>query len=233
MPIVRIPTNIIARTIQSAVGLEVGMGKLAVAYAKGIKELPQEHADLIMRQIKAGSIGSAFLLYGYFNASQFGGFYQQGEKRKPGELKAGEMKIVGLVIPVWAQHRQEFLVAQLGATIYNASHSKIHKKDMETAGLGEGALAGLLGLTGEVPFVRQMEDTTKVFNKYDRQNWLGRQANSLVNPQLEQWIAAHTDRDAAGNLIQRKPETIMQNIEAGIPGLRETVPAKKSRAMSQ
>jgi hypothetical protein len=226
VPIVRIPTNLIARTIQSSVGFPVGATKLAMAYAKGIQELPQEQADLIMRQIKAGSIGSAFLLYGFFNPEQFGAFYQEGEKRTPGQLKPNTAKIGGLTIAAWALERPEALAALLGASIRQVADSKIRKKDLDNAGLGEGAYAGLLGLTEQVPFAKDDIEAMKMFNKYERDSYAGRQVNALVNPQLEQWIAKHYDKDANGNAIQRDPKGVVQNVEVGIPGLRENVPVK-------
>lgn len=230
LPIVRIPTNLIARTIQSAVGLEAGIGKLAYAYAKGIQELPQEHADLIMRQLKGGSIGTAFLLYGYFNAAQFGGFYQPGEKRKEGELKPAQMSIGGVVIPAWAMHRQEFLAMQLGATIYKVAHSKIRKADTDNAGIGEGAMAGILGLTSETPMVNETLETSRMFNKYERDQYLDQQAANFVNPQFVQWVARQMDKQTpfspTQDTTQRKATNLKEAFEMGIPGMRQNVPAK-------
>ena len=87
-------------------------------------------------------------------------------------------------------------------------------------------MAGLLGLTEQVPFVKDDIEAMKLFNKYQRDSYIGRQANSLLNPQLEQWIAAHYDVDSSGNPIPRNPQGIVQNVEMGIPGLREKLPVK-------
>ncbi len=239
LPIVRIPTNLIARTFQSAVGLPVGGSKLAWHYliAKDIKAMPEEHADLIMRQLKAGSIGTAFLLYGYFNAAQFGGFYQEGEKRKKGDLKPLEAKapgwiplIGGRTIPAYLLHRPEFLAMQLGAEIYIVSHSKIRKADMDNAGLTEGAFAGVLGLTAEQPFVNETLQMSKLMNKYTRDQWVDSQLANFINPQFVQWTARQMDKETPFSMFQdttpRKPTGLKQNIEAGIPGLRKNVPQK-------
>lgn len=226
LPIVRIPTNLVARTLQAAVGFPVGASRLAYAYAKGIKSLPPEQADLIMRQIKQGSIGGALLLYGYFNASQYGGYYQPGEKRKPGDLKAGEMKLFGFTVPPYLQHHPLLQVSQLGATIYRVQHSFLKQSDKEQQGITEGVMAALLGLAEEVPFGRNIVDTGKLFQPHERHAYINSQLASAVNPQGLQWLARQMDK-RNGEVVARNPKDLPQTIKMGIPVLRKTVPEKK------
>ena len=82
LPIVKVPTNIVAETMQYAIGSITGSVRMAKAFHDGIEKLSPEDADLIMRHLKKGSLGAAAMLAGYLAPDMLGGFYQQGEKRK-------------------------------------------------------------------------------------------------------------------------------------------------------
>jgi hypothetical protein len=234
LPIVRIPTNIIARTIQAAVGFPVGATKLAMAYAKGIKELPEEQADLIMRQLKAGSVGGAVLLLGYFYADKAGGYYQAGDNKKKGLLEPGSVKspvkipeiLGGPNLSKSVLHHPILETFQLGATIKRVEESKLNKKDKEAQGLGAGAMAGLLGLTMEVPFARETIDLSKLEDPHQRGKFGKSFVAQSVEPQLLQWLARQTDK-RNGEVIKRDPKTFAEQLKVGVPGLREQVKEKK------
>jgi len=231
IPIVRIPTNLVARTIQAAIGFPVGATKLAFAYSKGIKELPTESADLIMRQMKQGSPGGVMLLLGYFLPQMFGGYYQPREKRAPGDVGPGKLRVGSVDIPAVFQHHPLLQVAQLGATIRRVADSHIRKKDKEAQGLGAGVMAGLIGLTEEVPFGREIFDAAKLQEPASREKWLDDYIRSAVVPQGLQWVARETDKVTPFNPFEdatkRNPTNLLQNLKTGIPGLREQVPVKK------
>jgi len=225
VPIVRIPTNLVARTLQAAVGFPVGATKLAIAYAKGIKELPMEQADLIARQIKAGSIGGAILLLGYFNPKLFGGYYQPGEKRPSKDVKAGEMRTPLGDVPTWLLHHPLIQVGQLGATVRRVTDSKLNKKaGTKPQGLPAGVAAGLLGLVEEVPIGREIFDLGRLHDPHERQNFINEYAKSLAIPQGVQWAARQGDKNAQGNVIPRRGRTLPEHLKTGIPGLRKEVP---------
>ena len=180
-----------------------------------------------MRELKKGSIGAAVLMLGYFNSEQFGGYYQEGEKRKKTDVGYGKFRVFGVDLPSVLLHHPLLEVMQLGATIRRVTDSKLRKSDRETRGIGEGVLAGLFGLTEEVPFAREMLELTKVFKPRERMDMLHKLAAGIVVPALSQQLAAWLDKDIHGQPIKRKPETFVQQIEAGIPGLRQNVPVKR------
>lgn len=229
LPIVKVPTNIIAETFQYALGTITGGARLTFALRRGVETLKPEEADLILRELKKGSIGAAVLLLGYFNPDLIGGYYQQGQKRKEGDVKYGSIKLFGHSIPSFLLHNPLLETLQVGATIRRVADSKLHKKDKENQGLTNGLIAGGLGLTEEVPFVNDTLQLTKVFNPYERGQFWGEYAKSLVVPQLFQFIANQQDKDSQGNVVKRNPTTTLQHIETGIPVLRKNVPVKNKK----
>lgn len=227
LPIKRVPTNIVAETMEYAMGTLTGSAKLAKAYREGISKLSPEEADLIMRHLKKGNLGAAVLLTGFLVPTMFGGFYQPGEKRKKGEIKADEARINGVDIPSQALHFPLAVDAQLGATIARVADSKLRKKDKDTQGLTGGAIAGALGLADSTPFIREMTEIEKLRNPQQRGKAGSAFLASLIIPQGIKEIAQFMDKDAEGNPIQREPTTTTEAIEAAVPGLRQNVPVKK------
>lgn len=225
LPILRVPTNIVAETFTYAFGSLAGGLRLANAFAKGFENLQPQEADLIMRELKKGSLGAAVMLLGYFNASNIGGYYQPGQKRDPKDVKFGDVRLFGHEIPSFLVHNPLLEVLQLGATIRRVADAKVKG---QTKGLWSGLMAGALGLTEEIPFVREMfGELPKMFNPSEQSSFTGELAKSIFVPQLLQWLATATDKDQAGNTVPRSPQTFMQHIETGLPGLRNTVPKKK------
>lgn len=220
LPIVKVPTNIVAETLQYAAGLGSGGTRLAVALAKGVDKLTPEQSDLIMRELKKGSIGFAVLALGYFNADAIGGYYQPGQKRKQGDVKAGRIRVYGADIPSWLLHNPLLETLQMGATIRRVADSKLRGQH-DPQGVGAGMLAGALGVVEEAPFVREMVELDKLHDPEKRGQFLNEQAKSILIPSLVQRTAEWMD-----NGVKRKPHTIGQTLESGIPGLRENVPTR-------
>lgn len=227
LPIVRVPTNIVAETIQYATGTVTGSLRVANALRRGVETLDPEQADLIMRELKKGSLGAAALLIGYFNADNIGGYYQQGDGPKRKDDKHpnfGSMRIAGLEIPSYLLHNPLLETVQIGATIRRVAESKLKKGDKETQGLGSGIWAAALGLLEEVPFIRQQIETGKMLEPkrggYARRNFV----KSLVVPAAVDFAARQTDRDKNGEPVRRQAQTYGETIQSGIPGLRESLP---------
>ena len=234
LPIVRVPANIVAETFTYAFGSISGGIRLANAFSKGIENLKPEEADLIMRELKKGSLGAAVMLLGFFNPQNIGGYYQQGEKRDPKDTKLGNIKLYGVEIPSFLLHNPLLETLQLGATVRRVADSKLRKSDKETRGVGAGLMAGALGLTMEVPFAREMfGELPKMFNDREQGAFWCELGKSLIVPQVAQFAANAMDKDEKGNTIKRNPQTIMQHIESGIPGLRENVPTKARSALNE
>ncbi len=224
LPIVKVPTNIVGEAVQYATGLATGSTRLGFAMKRGIETLKPEEGDLIMRELKKGTLGGAMLLLGFFGAKSVGGYFQAGEKRKKTDLRPGEIRVFDQAVPNYLVHHPVVETLQLGATVRRVADSKLRKKDTEDQGIGAGIMAGAMGLTEEVPFVRDMLEVSKAFNPHERGAFFGETAKSLAVPQLLQWAAQHTDKDEQGRLINRKPRTATERIETAIPGLRQKVP---------
>ena len=223
-PIVVIPTNLVKRTFEYSLGSLTGSARLGRAFIRGIDNLSPAEADAIMRNFRRGLVGTSLLLYGFFNPQQFGGYYQEGKKRQPGEVPYGGARIGGVEIPRVVLHNPLMEQLQIGATIRRVADSTLRKKDPEAQGISAGAWAALMGLTDEVPFAREIKDSIR--NLKDKNTFIGEMVKSSI-PGFVQWLAQQSDKDQYGNPIKRKPETITQHIETGIPVLRQDVPASR------
>lgn len=220
-PIVKIPTNFVAETMENATGLVSGSVRVAKAFRDGTENLKPAQAEVTMRMLKKGSVGAAALLTGYFAPDHFGGYYQPGERRQ-GDLKAGSIGVGGLNLPSLLLHNPLLEAAQIGATIRRVADSRINKKSPDEQGIGSGVVAGALGLLEETPFVREPAELGKIVTgrPEERQQAAGRLAEGLAVPAGVADIARAIDSE------DRKPTTVLEHIKEGIPGLRQTLPVK-------
>ncbi len=236
LPILSVPINYANQTLISAFGLVSGTVKARAAFRRGIETLKPEEADAIMRHLKYGTIGGAMLLYGFYDGwnhaddeekATFGGYYQPGEKRKKNQAGVGGMKIGGYKIDGFLLHNPILAVGQLGHTMGAVAHSKVRKSGPETHGLTVGVLAGMMGLLNESPLGRQVEVISSLSDPRSAKYATGEHVKGILIPQLSNEIARYTDKDWNGETIKRDPKTMLQHIETGIPGLRQTVPKKE------
>lgn len=228
LPIVKIPINIVGEIFTYAGGTVSGSTKLTVtAMTKGIDKLTPEEADMILRHLKKGLVGSALMLYGYLNSEQFGGYYQHGEKRAPDEAKLKGVKLGDHDVPSTLLHNPAVEQLQIGASLARISDSKLNKKDAEDQGLTAAALATALGVAEEVPFAREAVQVGKLFDPHERQYAAGELLKSIFVPAIVDWTARHMDTDEFGEPVKRKPKTALEHVESGIPGLREELPTAK------
>lgn len=220
IPFVKVPTNIIGEVQRHATGVFEGAARLGYqAMKNGLKDVSEEEADAILRAFKKGSIGAGALLIGYFNADHFGGYYQKGEKQTSDKLKPGSAKILGMKIPVWLLESPLFQTMQLGATVRKLSDAKMTNKPK---GLTEAMIASELDLMGHEPLVEQPSRISSLFtNPKEREYFLGELAKGTVIPSALSNIAQYTDPEDS-----RKPSSILEHVETGIPGLRKNVPTK-------
>lgn len=226
LPIIRIPLNIVKRAFEYSFGTAIGSARLARALSNGLDNLTPDQADVILRNFKRGSLGLAMVALGFFNPQSVGGYYQQGQKRNPKDVKIGGLRVFGQDIPPALVHNPLLEQLQIGATIRRVADSKLRKHDQNPQGYANGVMAAYGGLIEETPFVRQAEDSLKALNPHERKQFLGQLLQSTV-PGVAQWAAQQMDRDAQGNLIQRKPNTVGQYFEQAVPVLRENVPVKR------
>lgn len=226
LPVVKIPTNIVARTFEYSFGTGIGAVRAARALAKGIENLKPEEADIIMRNLKRGSVGLAVLALGYFNPDSVGGYYQQGDKKKPGDIGYGALRINGVEIPKFLIHNPLLEQLQIGASIRRLADAKVRKNSPETNGIGAAMFDTYADVLKEVPFTRTAQDVVEVLNRKEHPAAVSNLVKGLVVPQASQEAATFFDKDASGNTIKRKPGTVVQHIKTGIPGARQTVPRK-------
>lgn len=228
LPIVKIPTNIVKRTFEYSFGIPEGLARIAFKkWAGELDNLKPEDADLIIRNLKRGSLGATLVLAGFLNPTAIGGYYQPGEKRKPGDVPVGGLRIAGINIPRFLVHNPLLEQLQIGSTIRRVMDSRLKKGESSVGALPSAVAAAYMGLTREVPFERAMEDTVNSLNPRELHKFLGEQAKSMV-PGAVQWVAQHYDVDSNGNYVRRSPKTAVQVFKTAIPGLREQVPKSKN-----
>lgn len=226
IPIVKVPTNIVFETANYAGGTVAGSVRLLLAIRNGLDSLKPEEADAIMRHFKKGALGAGLIALGYFNSENAGGYYQEGEKRKPTDVKPSGFRLFGVDMPRWMFHAPAFEAIQIGATIRRVA-DKIEKNTGEPKGEMAGVVASAFGLVQEVPFADEAVRIGKTMSESGRRQFFGELAKSTISPALLQDIARRLDvHDWQGEPVKRKPTTILEHVEMGIPGLRENVPLK-------
>jgi broad specificity phosphatase PhoE len=234
IPFVKVPTNILGETISHVAGPEIAAYKIIRAgLGKGLKNLDQDEAESIMRNLKKGTIGHGALMIGYLNPKAFGGYYQQDEKIKPGDVKPGDLKLFGHTIPAWMLEAPIFQAMQVGATVRRLKDEKVKGQEK---GIGEGIWGGALGLMSHEPLIDEPSRLGGMMaSPTQRQYFMGELAKSTLVPAASDYAAKVTDpldkRPLANKMIEpendRKPETIKEHVESAIPGLRENVGVKK------
>jgi len=116
---------------------------------------------------------------------------------------------------------------QLGATVRRVADSLVHPGGKETKGLTSGMVAALFGLVEDVPVARAMVETAKLFDPRQRPKAAAALAKSLTVPIAASKVAEWTDPPrlpfSGTPTTKRKPQGIWENIETGVPGLRQRV----------
>lgn len=228
VPIVKIPTNLVARTFEYTFGSVTGLTRLGFALARGIDTLPPEQADIIMRNLKRGSLGAAVLAIGYLNPDSIGGYYNG--PNDAGDVKHGEIELYGHSIPKVLIHNPLLEQLQIGATIRRVADSKLKKSDHDTQGIGVGAVAASLGVLKEVPFLNVVNRTGEAIRDSESfGTYAGDQLRGLVVPQGVDEAARFFDKDANGETVKRSPKTILERIQSSIPFYRNDLPEKRKK----
>lgn len=225
MPFVRVPTNVIAETVEYAFGTATGSAKVAAAYASGIDKLTPEQADVIMRLMKKGSIGAVSLTLGYMNYKSVGGLFQPGVRRTTKETPYGAINVMGENVPSYLLEHPALNALQVGATVHHVQDEKMRQSDREGQDFGTAIMFSILGLGEEIPLARGMENMTKMLggSVSQKKAAIGDTIKNAVVPGIVQEAANKTDEDSRGNTIKRKQSTIMEHVQSGIPLWRENL----------
>ena len=235
--IVRTPANYVMQSLEhSPAGLTFGISRAAKAWKAGAENLSPAQSDAIARLIKVGAVGSAMFVWGAIDATlnpdkrTFGGYYQPGDKRNPDDVLFGTIRIPGIANKRWTHiitHNPATEAAQMGSTFMRVALSRLRKKDKENQGALAGVIAATIGLANQAPVAGSGLRLAKIQNPNEQSRIMGDLIKGLI-PQLVQNIAE--DTDATDDY--RPPKTVGQDVELGVPGLRQNVPAKKGQGVS-
>jgi broad specificity phosphatase PhoE len=169
VPIATVPINITARASVGAL-LPYNIIK-AYHLENNIKDLQPEQADIVMRNLKKGSIGAAYWALGIYLVGNAGGLWNRydPDKKKSGkrdiDLKPDRphsdvLKLGDLDIPKGVQHTPQLQALQYGATFANVhNHYAQDLKEPEYKAWGAGIMSMLAGMTENVP---PAEETKKL-----------------------------------------------------------------------
>jgi hypothetical protein len=223
LPIVKVPTNIVAETGTFTFGTVTGSIDALRVLVKtdGLKNLTGHEADNIMRSLKKGSIGLAVLAMGYYAGTSSGfiqstGFYQPGDEKK--EKKPETLTIGGVDLPPWLQHTPVGLVFEMGATMRRVNDAYTMKG--KSGGFVGGATSAGLGAAKKIPFLEQSTRLAEATRTSDSAGlFLDDLIQSLIIPPDVRKLAEMTDDGT-----KRKPTDLKETIENAVPGLRENVP---------
>jgi hypothetical protein len=224
IPIMKIPANFVAETLNYTLGSARVVELIGRAVNGHLKDMSEDDADSLMRSLKKGSVGVAAMAIGYNMPNMFGGYYYKGRSKNDDDVNFDQIKIGDFTIPSWATHFPLFEVMQLGATIRRVQDAEINKGKESDAALHDGIVKSGRGLLGEVPLFSTPEEVAETLETGDVGNkLLYPQIGSMI-PLGVQQIAKWTDDGE-----QRKPEGFAENMEYRIPGLRNQVPTKDER----
>jgi hypothetical protein len=227
LPIVKVPTNIVAETGTYAFGSVTGSIEALSTLIKtdGLKNLTMHQADNIMRSLKKGSIGLAVLAMGYYAGKSSGfiqstGFYQPEDEKK--RVKPETLTIGGIEVPPWLQHTPVGLVFEMGATLRRVNDAYTMRG--KSGGFVAGATSAGLGAVKKVPFIEEAARLAEATRTAESAGlFLDDLVQSLIIPPDVRRIAQMQDHGA-----RRKPTNLKETLEENIPGLRENVPTKKT-----
>ncbi len=233
LPIKTVPLNIMGEVLEHTFGTATGSVRLAKAYRAGFENLKPEEADIIMRQLKNGMIGNAAIALGFLAPQMFGGFFQPKEKREASDVQYGRARIGGMDIPQTFLHNPLVVAAQMASTVRRVADEKFKKSDTDNKGVLEGLLSASEGLAYETPIFHEMVAGMGEASAKNRAGTrLGGVARDLVVPQLIQQPAKYFDQPPGQfnpwmpNTVRRQPTNFSEAFKTGIPGARQTVPAK-------
>lgn len=244
-PIVQVPTNFIGEVGLHAGGVFRAAGEIAAAKAKGVTEgapsrqqvgewimtkgtehMTPEQADIVVRSLKKNAVGAALFAIGYYNADNFGGYYQKGGN-KHNDLETGSVKIHmfgrDLEVPHVLLHSPQMEVMTMGAAFRQAMDNWRSGKSSETQ-VGDSVGSVAKGVSEIVPFVSLPQyffDATESPKK--GATFTGKMVGGAIVPGLLPDVAAGLDKDSRGRTKKRTPQGFMDAIKMSA-GARQSVP---------
>jgi hypothetical protein len=202
IPISSVPTNIARRVgITSPFGLLKANVDVINAYRKGIENLKPEEADVIMRQLKQGSLGTALWAIGWFGFGSFGGLYTKfnpNKQRDDEDLASDKMEVGGVEIPKPTQHALPLEVIQTAATARRLWNK--YNEDEETStfeAIAKAGLASIGAVAEQVPVIETPVHMIMATQEPFEAKKLGEDIKSRIQPQIlkETGIISKDDKE--------------------------------------
>ena len=224
--IYKIGLNYLKQAAQAGTGLGRGVVSTLNAHWNGLDTLTPKEMDYITKAFKVGAVPAALMAWAVIDAFKddkdkvFGGYYEQG--RKKGDVKWGDVRING---KQFSLHIPEVEAAQFVNTMARDFRKNASKTDIGMNGV-EAFFDAMKGVFSEAPVTGPVTEIAK-----SPKSFAGYMYQGLV-PSAVRDIAKMRDVNAEGEPNYRYPRTSWENIEKGIPGLRETLPTKPQRSSS-
>lgn len=212
--------------------------QLGNVMAKSMQELTPEESDIVLRNLKHGSVGAAALAIGFFNPKNVGGFYQQNEKRKTSDANVMSFKIDGHKVPIWLTEHPIFQAMQIGSTFYRFLEAHKHKEDKISA----AALATVSGMAEGIPLANEAKQITDMLGSdtHKLNKFISQAIKGEIEPAALQQAAIVTDTKNGeafslngDNQQKRRPDErhgllkyLKQDLQTGVPILRKKVHKK-------
>lgn len=211
-PVVKIPANMINRTLDYAGG---GLAKAAFA-AKDIDKMSNAEAEYIANKLVHGTVGTmAMAAYWYYRHSM-SGYYQEGDNKNP-NFEEDTATIAGHKIPSAVFHHPLTNLGQLITTI-GRIYDKTEGTPLEKA--TTGISKGSFDMVKQLPFMEWIQHQEDAFkNSKSISKFAGQEASTLI-PGLVKDVAKDTDFNAK----KRKTSSGLDVLKSNIPGARETLP---------
>jgi hypothetical protein len=165
LPIVKIPTNIVKQVFEYQFGTLTGSVRLLNAVNKGLENVSPYEAELIMRQLKNGTVGGLMFAIGALCEEQIGGIYMKGEEKTDNEYGSA------FGIPRYLLENPAFAALQIGATLtrYLKNHLPDDENLVDNAKtIALGMLLTGIGVLEEAPFVKAMFSVPKIGESGER-----------------------------------------------------------------
>ena len=225
--IYKVGLNFLKQTVQGQTGIVRGLASALNAHWKGLDNLTPNESDYITRAFKAGAVPAALMALAVVDAFRddkdriFGGYYEQG--RKTGDVKWGNVRING---KEYTLHVPEVEAAQFANTMARSFIKNQKKTDIGMSGINS-FLESMGGIISEAPVAGPMIEIAKSPKN------AGQFFVQGMVPSLSRDVAKMQDVNQKGEVQHRHPKGIVENIEMGVPVLRQTVsPISQSRGGS-
>ena len=237
-PIKTVPVNILSQTVEaSPAGVALGLTRIYRAYLNKFEGMKPGELDTAFRNLKAGTVGTAAMMAGWYFYENLGGTRPSGMFQKPesggkDKLKEGQVKVGDATLPGIGFHNETWQAAQVMASYRHLLDKQYGKGKVEAdANL---ILRAALGIAENTPGFKQtlaVQMATTLNPKKALSQWVASRAVPSPVSQIARWL------DTPGELsfetfmketTKRYPRDTADEFKARIPGLRQEVPKTRN-----